>query len=76
VGYVQVHLQDGDVVELSRAAAEDLYDILWLLALEERGAVTTAAKLQAALRRALLPPDPVRLDATESAVFVVAQQRL
>ncbi len=71
-----MHLDGGGVVELSRRAAEDLYDILWLLALEERGAVTAAAKLQHALRRALLPPSPVRLDAVESAVFAAAQQRL
>jgi hypothetical protein len=76
VDHVEVHLDDGGVVELSRRAAEDLYDILWLLALEERGAVTTAAKLQQALRRALLPAMPVRLDAVESAVFTAAQRRL
>ena len=68
-------LDDGGVVELSREAAEDLYDLLWLLALDERGAVTTAAKLRNALRAALVD-EPVRLDAQESAVFVAAQNRL
>ena len=68
-------LDDGAVVELSREAAEDLYDLLWLLALDERGAVTTAAKPRNALRAALVD-EPVRLDAQESAVFVAAQNRL
>ena len=76
LGYVNVMLDDGGVVELSRAAAEDLYDLLWMLALDERGAVTTAAKLRSAFRRALLGDDIVRLDATESAAFVAAQSRL
>ena len=69
-------LDDGAVVELSREAAEDLYDLLWLLALEERGAVTAAAKLRNALRTALVADGVVRPDAQESAVFVAAQNRL
>ena len=47
-----------------------------MLALDERGAVTTAAKLRSAFRRALLGDDIVRLDATESAAFVAARSRL
>jgi hypothetical protein len=73
--YIDVKLDDGAVVTLSREAAEDLYDILWLLAPNTRGAVTTAAKLQHALRTALLH-DPVTLDADETAVFVAARGRL
>lgn len=72
---VQVRLDDGAVVELSRAAAEDLYDIMWTLAPAE-GAVTTAAKLHQALRAALLGSSPVELDAAESSVFSKARERL
>jgi len=74
--YVNVILDDGAVVELSRSAAEDLYDLLWVLALDERGAVTTAAKLRHAFRTALLEADPVELDALECKAFVAAQKRL
>lgn len=70
---VNVQTDDGAVVELSRRAAEDLYDLLWLIA-PERGAVTTAAKLRYALREALL--EPVVLDADESRAFALAQSRL
>ena len=73
--YVKVHLDDGAVVDLTREAAEDLYDLLWMLAPEMRGAVTTAAKLQHALRDALLAT-PVTLDSVETSVFVAAQRRL
>ena len=72
---VRVKLDDGAVVELSKAAAEDLYDIMWLLA-PAQGAVTTAAKLHEALRDALLAAPPVELDAAESSVVTEARERL
>jgi hypothetical protein len=64
VELVTVRLDDGAVVELSRRAAEDLYDLLWSIAPRE-GAVTTAAKLNSALRGALLGA-VIDLDAEES----------
>lgn len=72
---VRIKLDDGAVVELSRSAAEDVYDIMWLLA-PAQGAVTTAAKLRQALRAALLASPPVELDAVESCVFSEARDRL
>lgn len=72
---VQVQLDDGAVVELSRVAAEDLYDMMWTLA-PAQGAVTTAAKLHQALRAALLSSSPVELDAAESCVFSEARELL
>jgi hypothetical protein len=75
VEYVKVQLDDGGVVDLSREAAEDLYDLLWQLASDMRGAVTTAAKLREALGMALLR-ETVKLDAEETAVFVAARSRL
>jgi len=71
---VQVRLDDGGVVELSRAAAQDLYDLMWTLA-PTQGAVTTAAKLHQALKNALLG-SAVELDAAETIVFSDARQRL
>jgi len=71
---VKVRLDDGAVVELSRAAAEDLYDLMWMLA-PTQGAVTTAAKLHQALRAALVGP-MVELDAAESSVFLEGRERL
>ena len=67
---VRVRMEDGAVVELTRGAAEDLYDLLWMLT-PQPGAVTTAAKLHHALRNALL--EPVDLDEQESRVFAKAR---
>ena len=67
---VRVRMEDGAVVELPRAAAEDLYGLLWMLA-PQPGALTTAAKLHHALRNALV--DPVDLDERESRVFDLAR---
>ena len=72
--FVRVRMDDGAVVELSREAAEDIYDLLWRLAPAE-GAVTTAAKLHHALRIALLA-ETVDLDATETARFAEARERV
>lgn len=71
---VRIKLDDGAVVELSRSAAEDLYDIMWMLA-PAQGAVTTAAKLHQALRAALIE-QPVELDSVETSVFAQARERL
>jgi hypothetical protein len=71
---VKVQLSDGSYIDLPHETAEELYDLMWLLA-PEQGAVTTAAKLHQALHRALVV-NPVVLDAAESHVFTVAQQRL
>lgn len=71
---VRVQLDDGAVVELSRRAAEDIYDLMWMLA-PERGAVTAAAKLHRSLRNALLREEII-LDLDESTVFAKAQARI
>src|SRR3954465_1386766 len=72
---VRVNLSDGSYVDLPRSTAEQLYDLMWLLA-PEKGAVTTAAKLNQALRQALVRDESVVLDAPESQVFSNALQRL
>ena len=71
---MHVTLDDGAVVALSRAAAEDVYDLMWMLA-PTQGAVTTAAKLHQALKHALLGR-AIELDAAESRVFSEARERL
>lgn len=73
--YVKVQLDDGAVVDLSYEAAEDLYDLLWLLAPTTRGALTTAAKLQHVLRAALAR-ETLKLDFAETTAFVAAHERL
>jgi hypothetical protein len=72
---VRIRLDDGAVVEVARSAAEELYDLMWLLA-PAQGAVTTAAKLHQALRQALLAWQPIVLDAAETRVFAQACERL
>ena len=72
---VRIRLDDGAVVEVSRSAAEELYDVMWVLA-PTQGAVTTAAKLRQVLRTAALEPAPVELDSAESGVFAEAYERL
>jgi hypothetical protein len=69
---VTVQLDDGASVDLSRSDAERLYDLLWRLAPDWRGAVTAAAKLH----RALKLREPPTLDAVETAVFLAARDRL
>ena len=45
-GRTFVRLEDGDQISLTEAEVDRLYDELWLLAGEWRGAVTAAAKLR------------------------------
>jgi hypothetical protein len=74
VEIVRVRFDDGAVIELSRRAAADIYDLLWMLSTEP-GAVSAAGKLQHALRRSLVE-EPVALDLAESNVFAKAHARL
>jgi hypothetical protein len=47
-GRTFVRLENGDRISLTDAEADRLFDELWLLAVEMRGAVTAAAKLRRA----------------------------
>jgi len=72
-GHAQVRLADGEVVAI--ADASEVYEELWVIAAQQRGAVTTARKLLDAHTFAFRR-EPVPLDAPESAAFRTAMHRL
>jgi hypothetical protein len=69
-----IRLHDGDVLTLSPAEVDRLYDELWLLARRMSGAVTAAAKLKHVATWELLHgEDPLTED--ETAAFREAAER-
>ena len=67
-----VLLVDGTEIELEPEAAQGLYDELWRVAMEQRGAVTAAARIRHALAYGGRERAPLVFEGDEAAALRVA----
>jgi len=74
-GRTTVRLENGDQISLTEAEADRVFDELWLLASEMKGAVTAAAKLRRIRIWELFHGEDV-LNAEETAALHKATQRM
>jgi hypothetical protein len=74
-GRTFVRLENGDQISLTEAEADRLFDELWLLAGEMRGAVSAASKLRRARAWELFHGEDA-LNANETAALREAIRRL